>query len=241
MIYIYRLYQWCVATPIMIVLSIITAITTMIGCQFNESYWGYYPAKWWSRLWCWIHLVKVEVKGRELIDANTSYVFVANHQGAYDIFSIYGFLGHRFKWMMRKGLSNIPLIGTACRSAGHIMVDTHSAQGLRNTMANAKKKLHGGLSIVVFPEGRRTSTGKMGSFKNGAFKLALEFNLPIVPITIDGSYRVMPRTTFNVTPGTIVVTLHAPIMPTSNGHDIVVVSQQCREAIQQDLSPEYRD
>ena len=241
MIYLYRIYQWCIATPIMVVYSILTAIITMIGSPFCQDYWGYYPAKWWSRVWCWIHFVRIKVEGREFIDRKTSYVFVANHQGAYDIFSIYGFLGHNFKWMMRKGLTNIPIIGTACRSAGHIMVDTHSAEGLRRTMAEAKKKLNGGMSIVVFPEGRRTDTGKMGPFKNGAFKLALEFGLPVVPITIDGSYKVMNRHTFNVTPGTITLKLHKPIEHTGDGNDIAQVSGACRAIIQQDLPEEMRD
>ena len=240
MIYLYRIYQWCIVAPIMLVYSILTALITIIGCLFNQEYWGYYPAKWWARTWCWLHLVRVRVAGRELIDHETSYVFVANHQGAYDIFSIYGFLGHNFKWMMRKGITNIPIIGTACRMAGHILVDTHTAQGLRDTMAAAKKKLHRGMSIVVFPEGRRTDTGLMGPFKNGAFKLALEFGLPVVPITIDGSYKVMPRSTFNVTPGTITLTFHEPIQHTG-GNDIAQVSQQCRTAIQQDLPPDQRD
>ena len=107
-------------------------------------------------------------------------------------------------------------------------------------MAAAKKKLHGGMSIVVFPEGRRTDTGKMGQFKNGAFKLALEFGLPVVPITIDGSYKVMPRSTFNVTPGTITLTFHKPIQHTG-GNDIAQVSHACRTIIQQDLPEDMRD
>ncbi len=240
MIYLYRIYQWCIVSPIMLVLSIITALITIVGTLFNQDYWGYFPAKWWARTWCLLHLVRIRVVGRELIDHETSYVFVANHQGAYDIFSIYGFLGHNFKWMMRKGITNIPIIGTACRMAGHIMVDTHSTQGLRDTMAAAKKKLHSGMSIVVFPEGRRTDTGKMGPFKNGAFKLALEFGLPVVPITIDGSYKVMPRSTFNVTPGTITLTFHKPIRHTG-GNNIAQVSAECREVIQQDLPADQRD
>ncbi|MBQ3731801.1 MAG: 1-acyl-sn-glycerol-3-phosphate acyltransferase, partial [Muribaculaceae bacterium] len=162
MIYLYRIYQWCIVSPIMLVASILTSLVTIIGCLFNQDYWGYFPAKWWARLWCWLHLVRIKVNGREHVDHETSYVFVANHQGAYDIFSVYGYLGHNFKWMMRKGITNIPIIGTACHMAGHIMVDTHSTQGLRDTMAAAKKKLHSGMSIVVFPEGRRTDTGRMG-------------------------------------------------------------------------------
>ena len=78
----------------------------------------------------------------------------------------------------------------------------------------------------------------MGQFKPGAYKLAVEFNLPVVPITIDGSYRVMPRTTFNVTPGKIVLKLHEPIHPSPEGHDIVRLMAQSREAIASDLPGE---
>lgn len=232
---VFFIYQWFIAAPIMLVATIITALVTMVGCLFSSDYWGYYPAKWWSRLWCAMHCVRIKVNGRENIDRNTSYVFVANHQGAYDIFSIYGYLGHPFKWMMRKGITNIPLVGTACRAAGHIMVDTKSAGGLRQTIEDAEKKLGYGMSLVVFPEGRRTSDGTMAPFKPGAFRLALEFGLPVVPITIDGSYRVMPRSTFNVTPGTITLTLHKPIMPESDGHDYERVSSRAREAIENAL------
>ena len=232
---IFLVYQWVIAAPIMLVATILTALVTMVGCLFDRDYWGYYPAKWCSRLWCAIHFVKIEVRGREKIDRKTSYVFVANHQGAYDIFSIYGYLGHPFKWMMRKGITNIPLVGTACRAAGHILVDTKSARGMRHTIEDAQHRLSDGMSQVIYPEGRRTSTGEMGPFKMGAFKLALEFNLPVVPITIDGSYRVMPRTTFNVTPGTIILTLHEPIEPDENGHDIDKVSREARAAIESAL------
>ena len=63
----------------------------------------------------------------------------------------------------------------------------------------------------VFPEGARSRTGKMREFKRGAFKLAVDFNLPIVPLTIDGSFKVLPRTSYNVTPGKIILTIHKPI------------------------------
>ena len=233
---LFFIYQWFIAAPIMLVATIITAIVTMVGCLFDSNYWGYYPAKWWSRLWCAIHFVRIKVQGREKVDRATSYVFVANHQGAYDIFTVYGYLGHPFKWMMRKGITNIPLVGTACRAAGHILVDTKSAGGLRHTIEDAEKKLGKGMSLVVFPEGRRTDTGEMGVFKPGAFRLALEFGLPIVPITIDGSYRVMPRNTFNVTPGTITLTLHEPIAPEICDNDPDQVSRKARAAIESSLS-----
>lgn len=232
---LFRVYQWLVAAPIILVLTIVIALLTIFGSFVNSNWWGFYPPKFWARCWCWLFFVKVEVVNSELIDKKQSYVFIANHQGVFDIFSVYGYLTHNFKWMMRKGLNNIPLIGLACNAAGHIMVDNSTPTAIKKTMDVAKKKLSNGMSLFIFPEGRRTYTGKMGSFKHGAFKLALDFNLPIVPITISGSYDVMPRTTFNIKPGKITITLHEPIYPTECGHDFGQVIGDCYRIIQKDL------
>ena len=240
-LFIYRIYQWLVATPLMVVITIIVALSVMIGSIFSRKKWGHFMGVAWGWLWCNIFLVRVKVIRSPHVKTNTSYVFVANHQGAYDIFSIYGFLGHEFKWMMRKGLTNIPFMGWACRAAGHIMVDTKSPAGIKATINDAEKKLKGGISIVVFPEGRRTETGKMGPFKMGAFKLAVEFGLPLVPVTIDGSFKVMPRSTFNVTPGSITMTVHDPIEPGENGHDAAMASTKCRQIIQSSLPVQDRE
>lgn len=103
--------------------------------------WGYYPAHTWSRLFCILSLVRIEVRGRENIDKNTSYVFVSNHQGAYDIFLIYGYLNHNFKWMMKKSLRNIPFVGSACAAAGHIFVDNSTPGRLKETLQKAETTL----------------------------------------------------------------------------------------------------
>ena len=232
---LYRIYHYCIAAPIVLVITILTCIVTMVGCLFNSRYWGYYPAKWWARCMCWFFFVRVKVENRHLIDRESSYVFVANHQGAYDIFSIYGYLGHNFRWLMRKGLNNFPLIGWACQMAGQVMVDNHSAKGIKKTMNDAENRLEKGMSIVVFPEGRRTDDGKIHQFKHGAFRLASEFNLPIVPITINGSYQVMSRTMFHVQPGVITLTIHEPIVPGPEGFDIKEVTQQSFDAVKLSL------
>ena len=115
---------------------------------------------------------------------------------------------------MKKSLEKIPFVGFACRVSRHIMVDRSSASAINQTMVNAKKILRDGMSLVVFPEGSRTPDGKMKPFKRGAFMLATEFGLPIVPLTIDGSFRVMNKTTLNTAPGKIVLTIHRPMQQT---------------------------
>lgn len=212
------LYQWIIVMPIMVVITIMTALITIIGCFLgNHRVWGYYPGLIWSRLFCLISLVRIEVRGREKLDRSTSYVFVANHQGAYDIFLIYGYLGHKFKWMMKSSLRRIPFVGAACAAAGFIFVD-RSGKGVRETLAAAEKILTGGMSLVVFPEGSRTPDGKIHRFKKGAYQIADDLSLPVVPLTIDGSYRVLSKNSKLIRPGKIVLTVHDPIFPQADGH-----------------------
>ncbi|MDE6235945.1 MAG: 1-acyl-sn-glycerol-3-phosphate acyltransferase [Muribaculaceae bacterium] len=239
---LFRIYQWVIAAPILLVLTILTALVTIIMASiFGSHFWGYYPAHLWSRCVCVLWGQKVVVKGRENIDPNTSYVFVANHQGAFDIWAIYGYLNHDFKWLMKKELEKIFLVGFACKKAGHIMVDDSSIAGIRTTIEESEKTLQGGMSLVIFPEGSRTFDGRMIPFKRGAFMLAAEYKLPVVPITIDGAFNAMPRTTYNVTPGTITLTIHKPIYPGERGFNTKKLMAECREAIQQSLPPEHQD
>lgn len=168
-------------------------------------------------------------------------MFVANHQGAYDIWAIYGFLNHNFKWLMKKELEKIFAVGTACKKAGHVFVDDSSVAGIKETIAEAEKTLKNGMSVVIFPEGSRTWDGKMSAFKRGAFMLAGEFKLPVVPITIDGSFKAMPRSTYNMTPTTIRLVIHKPIYPGERGFNTKRLMADCREAINSGLPEKDKD
>ncbi len=191
---LYKIYQFFIALPILLVLTILTALSTGIGSLIGSAhFWGYYPGKIWSWLFCRILLLPIKVEGRENIDSHTSYVFVANHQGPMDIFLVYGFLGRNFKWMMKKAIRKMPLIGFACEKGKHIFVDKSGPKKISETIEKARATLKGGTSLVVFPEGSRTFTGHMGLFRKGAFQLANDLELPIVPITIDGSFDVLRR------------------------------------------------
>lgn len=227
MMFFYRIYQLFIMLPLMLVATIVTALLTSAGCMLGGGrWWGYYPPMLWARIMCWLTLVKVEVHGREHIDRNTGYVFVANHQGAYDIFAIYGYLGHNFRWMMKKSLEKIPLVGWACHRCGQVFVDNSSPHAIAATMKAAEGKLAGGMSLVVFPEGARTLTGEMGRFKRGAYTLAREFDIPVVPLTINGAFHVLPRTGHVPRYGKIILTIHTPI-PASDP-DLI---EHSREAI----------
>ncbi len=241
---LYCIYQICVYLPLGLLATALTAITTIIGCTFgNGRVWGYYPGKYWSMVMIRLALLPVKVEGRENLQKNQSYVFCSNHQGAFDIFLIYGFLGRNFKWMMKQSLRNIPLVGKACESAGFIFIDQTKRGNVKHAFEFAHRTLRDGMSMVVFPEGRRTHTGQMGPYKRGAFLLADELQLPIVPLTINGAFEVMPRDKdFHFLHRHLLrLTIHQPIFPLSQGQEnLQRMEQLSREATYSALEERYK-
>ena len=234
--YLFPIYEFLIAGPIFVVATLVTALITGIGCSIgNKDFWGYWPPHFWSRFTCYLFLMRIEVKGRENIEKGQSYVFVANHQGAYDIWLIYGFLNHNFKWLMKKSLEKIFAVGPACKKAGHVFVDDSTIAGIRETIQESEETLRDGMSLVIFPEGSRTFDGKMDVFKRGAFMLAGEFKLPVVPLTINGSFKAMPRTTYVMYPTKITLTIHQPIFPGEKGFNTKKLMAQCYETIESAL------
>ena len=209
LIVIYQLFIWL---PLFLVLAILASLTTTVGCLCGgERIFAYYPGMIWSRLVCIITLCPVKVVGREKLNKKQSYIFIANHQGAYDIFLVYGYLNQSIKWMMKKSLRKLPFVGKACESAGFIFVDNSSPKAALKSIDEAKTRLVDGNSVVIFPEGSRTKTGKMSVFKKGAYQMALDLKLPIVPISINGSFEVMPIFSYLINPHKMELIIHDPI------------------------------
>lgn len=223
---LYAIYQICFALPIALLLTILTALITTVGSMFNAHFWGYWPAHIWGRLVCTLFLLPVKIEGKEHLHPRTSYVFVPNHQGAFDIFLVYGYLGRNFKWMMKKGLRKIPLVGKACESGGHIFVDRSSPSKIKATMEKAEASLVDGVSLVVFPEGARTHDGRMIPFKRGAFMLADDLQLAVVPVSINGSFRVLPRSGKWIHWSPLRMTIHAPIPPKGKGAENIRLTME---------------
>lgn len=241
---LYKVYQFCVVLPLALVATFLASLFTILGCFLgNAHFWGYYPGKCWSWLICRLLLLPVHVEGREKVDRRQSYVFVANHQGPMDIFLIYGFLGRNFKWMMKKALRRVLMVGYACEKAGHIFVDKSGPKKIQETIDHARHTLQDGTSLVVFPEGSRSFTGHMGKFRKGAFQLADELQLPVVPITIDGSFDVLTRMAgFNfVNWHPMRLIIHDPIYPQGKGAvDLQQTMEEAYRVIMAGLPKEYQ-
>ncbi|MBO5974557.1 MAG: 1-acyl-sn-glycerol-3-phosphate acyltransferase [Paludibacteraceae bacterium] len=231
------LYEIFIFFPVFLCLTILTALATIfVAFVFGDVRWGYLPARLWSKAACCLSFVRVEVRGEENYDRNSSYVFVANHQSIFDVFLIYGWLDSHFKWIMKKEIRKIPFVGRACEAAGHIYIDRSNSKSAYRSIELVKKKLVNGVSVAIFPEGSRTKNGSVGKFKRGAFVLASDLSLPIVPITISGAYEVLKKGTFLIIPGKIKMTIHKPLETKDlTQGDVKELMSNCYETIKNDL------
>jgi len=241
---VYWIYQTFIFLPIFLVASILTSVAVVLGCTLgSHRFWCYWPGRIWSWLTIKLLFLPVKVTGRENLDKGQSYIFAANHQSAFDIFLIQGFLHRNFKWMMKKSLEKIPFIGQACKAAHFVMVDKGGPHKIKATYDSARKILSDGMSVVVFPEGARTFTGHMGMFRRGAFMLADELQLPIAPITINGTFNVKPRMKdiWWCYWHPLRLTIHKPILPNGRGKEnILRMEQESYEAVMSGMAPEYK-
>ncbi len=189
---LYILYQYLIGFPLVIVSTLFCAVFTIVCFPWKNGKAPRTVQVLWSRSVLWFLLVPIKVTGQENVDPKQSYVFVANHQSFLDVFAVYGWLPNNFKWLMKKEIRKVPFVGTACAVAGHIFVDRSNPRAALQSMDHIKKELVDGISTVIFPEGTRTKTGEMGRFKQGAFKIAMDMGLPVVPLSLGGFFKAMP-------------------------------------------------
>jgi len=209
---LYQPYKWFFLVPFMAVNTFVFGIiAVLVASLVNQRLGSYFGGVIWSRINAFFIPAHIQVEGKEHIRPEISYVVVSNHMSYFDIFMIYGWLGIDIKWVMKKELARIPGLGFGSKKVGHIFIDRSNSRVAMESLNEAKKKLTGGTSVVIFPEGTRSKTGEMGHFKRGAFKLALDLNLPILPITLNGTGNIWPTGGMDIFPGKSKLVIHKPI------------------------------
>ncbi len=211
------IYHVVVFLPLGIFITFICSLIIIIILPIaGNAKWGSYPAIFWARALCIVSLVRTKVEGQENIDPKSSYIFVANHQSLYDMPLVYGYLKNNFKWIIKKEFRKMPIMGKTCELMGHIFIDRSNPMRAKHSLEEAKKRIiNGNSSIFLFPEGTRTRNGQVGRFKRGAFTIARDLHLPIVPVTIIGAYEALPKGFNCIIPGTIRMIIHKPIDTTN--------------------------
>ena len=158
--------------------------------------------------------VRAETVGREQLDPNQTYIFMANHVSNIDPPVFVPLIGRRVFILVKKELFRIPILGYAMRKAQFIAVDRKNRESAVESVRKAVEVLKSGLSMMAYPEGTRSRDGKLLPFKKGPFHLAMDSGIPVVPVTIIGAHEVWPKGYLRVSPGTLTIIFHPPMSPT---------------------------
>lgn len=206
---LYQPYKWLFFLFLIVNTLFFGTLAILLAVLVNQRISGYCGTAW-ARLNSFVTPMLVSVSGKENI-CQTSYIIVPNHQSYYDIFLIYGWLGMYIRWVMKMELRKIPVFGYCCDKMGHIYIDRSSTQSAIESLNAAKKQLSDGSSIIMFPEGTRNSTNALLPFKKGAFRMALDLGIPLLPITIMGTKDILPTKSLSLFPGKVKMILHPPV------------------------------
>jgi 1-acyl-sn-glycerol-3-phosphate acyltransferase len=153
---------------------------------------------------CRVAGMRTRVEGLENIPPGT-VLFAANHTSNADGPAIVGAIPRRIAILGKKSLFTIPIVGTAFRLADFVPVDRHNRGQAAASIEVAAEKMKNGVSFLIYPEGTRSSDGRLLPFRRGAIALAIKAGVPVVPVACSGAHRVIPKKSYRITPGEVVV------------------------------------
>lgn len=204
-----RLYAVAVVSTIWYAVRIVGA-TTLKTRNMERICWT--GPRGWCRSLLWGGGVKVDFEGLEYLDPPRPAVLVSNHESWYDVFALAGHLPVDYRFVGKKELVKIPFFGPAWLACGNIPLDRSNRSAAFESLRLAGEKIRREKAVVVmFPEGTRSSDGQLLPFKKGAFVLALELGVPVIPVGVSGSRELMPKGSFLVRPGRMTVRVGPPI------------------------------
>jgi 1-acyl-sn-glycerol-3-phosphate acyltransferase len=177
-------------------------------------------ARGWARAVLAVCSVRVTVRGLDKVDLSRNYVYVANHASMFDIPAILAGIPDQIRIIYKRELDVIPFFGWGLRYGSYIGIDRGRGSRAVRSLEEAVEKIRHGASVLMYAEGTRTLDGRLQPFKRGAFNLALKAGIPVVPLTVNGSYSILPKHSVRVRPGDVELVLDTPIpVPPEEGKD----------------------
>ena len=188
------------ALPMMIILRII-----------NRQIWLYPFCMWGAKTWIRASGAKVEVRGKENLEADKSYIFVANHKSYIDTTALFAYTGKKVGLIAKKEILKVPVLGQGISFINFLTIDRSNPERARKTLDRARELVESGYSFAIFAEGTRAMPGDLLPFKKGAFHLALQTGAAIVPVVFKNTDYIMGKNTGVVNPGKMEIVLLPPI------------------------------
>lgn len=190
-------------------------------------------AKIWAQNALWSAGIPYRVVGLEGVPIHAPMVIACNHQSWFDIFLLAAALPGSLRFVAKKELERVPVMGRAMRMSGHVFIDRQNRQAAFGAYEEAAAHIRAGISAVVFPEGTRSRTGELLPFKKGPFVLAIAAQVPLVPVYSAGTFTLMPKGSWRVNPHPIALFFGKPIDTTGLTYeDRERLSVETRRAIE---------
>jgi len=214
---LYLPYKWLVFMPGLAFFTMLCGMSAIVLASTAGPRRANVMGVIWSRIMAWLTPMHVTVEGLSNLRPGSSYVICCNHSSHFDVFVLYGWFPAPFKWVMKMELRKVPFLGAACDRLGHIYIDRSNHERAVASINAARERISGGESVLFFPEGTRSRDGRLGNFKKGAFKMALDMELPILPVTIIGTGKILPSHTMELFPGDAHMVIHPPVSTAGYG------------------------
>ncbi|HEY6046354.1 MAG TPA: lysophospholipid acyltransferase family protein [Pyrinomonadaceae bacterium] len=230
-------WSWFIAGLLLLVFA---PPVLLLGSLFKRQSWIYWWANWGARNWLRLTGVKVKVIGRGQLDPNQPYVFVSNHWSYLDAAPLFAFTGRRMGMIGKKELLKAPILGYGMGFVNVIAIDRSNRDRAVQSIQEATRRLRSGISFGVCPEGTRARPGQMLPFKKGAFHMAAEAGVPLVPIALKNSDQLMGKGTGEAWPGTIEMVFLPPIESAwvKTDQDLNELVRQVQQSIMDELGIE---
>lgn len=216
--------------------AILGVVVFILCCIDPKGNIAHYVGKFWARMNLLVSGVLVSIEGKEHIEKHKSYILMSNHESHYDVLALIACMPLQLRWVMKLELREVPIFGFCCERMGHIYVDRGHSKNAHESLRAAGEKIRNGASVVFFPEGTRSPDGKLLPFKKGGFVIALEAKVPILPVTVVGGRKVVPKGSHRILPGTMKVIIHEPITVEGYSYDTKeALMERVKEVIEKDL------
>jgi 1-acyl-sn-glycerol-3-phosphate acyltransferase len=219
MIVLRTLWFWLTAAVLAVYYSLTAIVAGLLGVRHARG--GVYDraGRLWSERVLRLNGVRLTVTGLEHVEAGRPYVFISNHFSFADIWALFAALPDSLRFISKKELFRIPILGFAMRKARHISIDRQNLQAAFGAYEEAAEAVREGISAVVFAEGTRSRNGRLQAFKKGPFVLAIAAGVPIVPVWVEGTYEAFPPGALVLRHRPVEVRIGTPIATTGMTYD----------------------
>jgi len=220
-----------IASIFTIVVAVIAILSLLVDLRRGRAYHN--VGRFWASSVLLLCGLRLTVRGKEYLDPDSNYVYVCNHASLFDIPVVMAGIPDQIRLVYKKELEKIPIFGWCLKWGPYIGIDRSNRIEAKRSVEEAARKIHNGASVLLYAEGTRSADGKLQPFKRGAFNLAVQSGVPVVPLTINGTFRILPKHSMSVRPGTVemIFGLPIPVKTTGGKGEELRVMDQVHDAI----------